>query len=220
MSTRRRGKIQKPLTTRGAATRARIVEAAAQLVGDRGVAGTSLDDIMAASETSKSQLYHYFADKDALVCAVVEQRAAAVVGFHESSLKTVRSLADLQRWRETVVRLNRSRRGVGGCPIGSLASELSDRSEGARHRLVESFQTWEGHFVAAFGTMVERGELSRTANLRGLAIAVLGALQGGLLLAQATRTSEPLELSLEMAMRHVASHRSTKSPRPLAKPSV
>jgi TetR/AcrR family transcriptional regulator, transcriptional repressor for nem operon len=208
MSTRRRGETRKPLTPRGAATRARIVEAAAQLVGDRGVAGTSLDDIMAASQTSKSQLYHYFADKDALICAVVEQRAAAVVGFHASSLKTVRSLADLRNWRDIVVKLNRSRGGVGGCPIGSLASELSDRSEAARHRLADSLHAWEAHFVAAFETMVERGELSETANLRGLAIAVMGALQGGLLLAQTTRTSEPLELSLDMAMSYVASYRS------------
>jgi TetR/AcrR family transcriptional regulator, transcriptional repressor for nem operon len=208
MSNRRRSETRKPLTPRGAATRARIVEAAAQLVGDRGVAGTSLDDIMAASETSKSQLYHYFADKDALICAVVEQRAAAVIGFHESSLKTVRSLEDLRNWRDIVVKLNRSRGGVGGCPIGSLASELSDRSEAARNRLADSLHAWETHFVAAFETMVERGELSETANLRGLAIAVMGALQGGLLLAQATRTSEPLELSLDMAMSYVASYQS------------
>ncbi len=55
------------LTARGAATRARIVAAAASLVYERGFAGTSLDDVMAATGTSKSQLYHYFADKDALI---------------------------------------------------------------------------------------------------------------------------------------------------------
>ena len=106
MRTKRQVVAQKPLTPRGAATRARIVEAAAQLVGDRGVAGTSLDDIMAASQTSKSQLYHYFADKDALVCAVVEAQAGKVIGFQESCLKNVRSLADLRKWRDAVVKLN------------------------------------------------------------------------------------------------------------------
>jgi AcrR family transcriptional regulator len=208
MNTRRRSERRKPLTTRGAATRRRIVEAAAKLVGDRGVAGTSLEDIMAASETSKSQLYHYFADKDALICAVVEQQAATVIGFHESSLKRVRSLTDLWKWRDLVVKLNRSRGGVGGCPIGSLASELSDRSEAARSRLADSLQAWEAHFVTAFEAIVEQGELSEATNLRGLAIAVLAALQGGLLLAQTTRKSEPLELSLDMAMSYVASYRS------------
>src|SRR5207244_5339703 len=48
------------ITPRGAATRARIVEAAADLVLARGVGGTSLDDIRAGTATSKSKLFHYF----------------------------------------------------------------------------------------------------------------------------------------------------------------
>ncbi|MGV7852690.1 TetR/AcrR family transcriptional regulator, partial [Mycobacterium kansasii] len=59
------------LTARGAATRARIVAAAASLVQEHGVAGTSLDDVMAVTATSKSQLYHYFANKDALIREVI-----------------------------------------------------------------------------------------------------------------------------------------------------
>ena len=58
-------------TKRGAATRARIIEGAAELMYERGVAGTPLDDIMAATGTSKSQLYHYFADKDDFIHAVI-----------------------------------------------------------------------------------------------------------------------------------------------------
>ncbi len=57
----------RPLTRRGAATRKRIVDAAANLTYAHGVDRTSLDDVMAESGVSKSQLYHYFADKDALV---------------------------------------------------------------------------------------------------------------------------------------------------------
>ena len=72
------------LTARGAATRARIVEAAADLIYAHGVEQTSLDDVMAASGVSKSQLYHYFTDKDALVLDVTDRarsrRAAAPSG--------------------------------------------------------------------------------------------------------------------------------------------
>lgn len=209
MKKKRNDPTQKPLTARGAITRARIVEGAAQLVGVRGVAGTSLDDIMAASQTSKSQLYHYFADKDALMCAVVEARADKVIDFQESCLKNVQSLADLRKWRDMVVKLNRTRGGVGGCPIGSLASELSDRSEAARALLAESFQIWESHLTVAFDAMVGRGELDAAVNRKALATAVMGALQGGLLLAQTMRSTKPLELSLDMALSHVERHATT-----------
>ena len=46
------------LTAKGEATRARIVEAAADLILARGVGSTSLDDIRAGTATSKSQLFH------------------------------------------------------------------------------------------------------------------------------------------------------------------
>ena len=48
------------LTAKGARTRARIVEEAAALIHERGVAGTTLEDVKAAAEVSGSQMYHYF----------------------------------------------------------------------------------------------------------------------------------------------------------------
>jgi TetR/AcrR family transcriptional repressor of nem operon len=62
------------MTEQGRATRERIVAAAAALIGEHGVSGTSLDDIRAATNSSKSQLYHYFGD-DSMVAAVEQQGA-------------------------------------------------------------------------------------------------------------------------------------------------
>ncbi len=59
-----------PITDQGRATRGRIVAAAAALIGERGAAGTSLDDVRAATASSKSQLYHYLGDKHGLVQAI------------------------------------------------------------------------------------------------------------------------------------------------------
>ena len=134
---------RRPTTPRGAATRARIVEAAADLVLARGAIGTSLEDIMEASSTSKSQLYHYFADKDALMRAVIECQTGRVMGFQAARLQGVDSLAGLRRWRDAIVRINKAAGGVGGCPLGSLASELADRSESARALLAHGFELWE-----------------------------------------------------------------------------
>src|SRR6266851_8268465 len=86
------------LTARGAATRARIVAAAASLVYERGFAGTSLDDVMAATGTSKSQLYHYFADKDALICEVIQAQLGRIIAAQEAGLHEVSSWEGLQRW--------------------------------------------------------------------------------------------------------------------------
>ena len=193
-------------TSRGAATRARIIEAAAQLVSVRGAAGTSLDDIMAASRTSKSQLYHYFADKDALLCAVVAAQADRVIASQASCLQEAGTLAGLRRWRDTIIQASRANGGIGGCPVGSLASELADRSEHAREILAGSFRNWQAHLAASLEAMQSRGELRPGSDPHDLAMAIVAALQGGLLLAQTTRTVRPLELALDMALDHASRH--------------
>lgn len=191
------------LTARGAATRARIVEAAANLVYIRGVGGTSLDDVLEASATSKSQLYHYFADKDALIREVITVQTGRVLAGQDPYLYQLDSLDGLRRWRDAMVEMNRASGGVGGCPVGSLASELADQSEPARELLVHSFQTWESYLVDGLQAMRDRGELASDADPRDLATAVMTALQGGLLLSQTTRTPRPLELALDMALKHI-----------------
>jgi len=55
------------LTHKGQRTRQRIIGAAAELIFERGVAQTTIEDVRAAADVSSSQLYHYFDDKPALV---------------------------------------------------------------------------------------------------------------------------------------------------------
>ena len=205
------------LTARGAATRARIVDAAAALVFTNGVSSTSLDAVLAASGTSKSQLYHYFDDKDDLVLAVIERQTEAVMGAQGTTLDDVDSIAGLRRWRDVVVGLQRRHGCVGGCPIGSLASELAD-SERPRDLLAAAFSRWEARFVKGLTAMRDRGELPADARPTDLATALMGALQGGLLLAQTTRSTRPLEVSLDLAIDHLATLAGSRSSRRRRRP--
>src|SRR5271169_5923948 len=193
------------LTSRGAAIRARIVEDAADLVFSRGVRATSLDDVMAASGVSKSQLYHYFADKDALVLEVIAKQTERVLDAQRPHLEALDSLPALKAWRDAFVRLNKATQ-CGGCPLGSLASELANDSEPARKRLADSFSMWRDRIENGLAKMQDRGELSASADPHDLALALLSAVEGGLLLAKTTHSSRPLEIALDMAIDHVARH--------------
>lgn len=195
------------LTARGAATRARIVAAAASLVYERGIAGTSLDDVMAATGTSKSQLYHYFADKDALICEVIKAQLGRIFAAQEAGLHEVSSWDGLQRWCDHWVTATRATDGAGGCPLGSLVGELADQSEPARRMLAQCFAEWQSYLSEGFQAMRDNGELAARADPAELALTVMSALQGGLLMAQATRSARPLELALNMALQHMAAYR-------------
>src|SRR5579863_5340761 len=195
----------RPLTARGAATRSRIVNAAADLFYEHGADRTSLDQVMAASGVSKSQLYHYFADKDALVLEVIARQTERVLDAQQPHLAAMDSLPALMAWRDAIVRLNRATGGKG-CPLGSLASELANESEPARKRLAGSFAMWRDHIEQGLARMRERGELAASADPQELALALLSAVQGGLLLAKTTHSNRPLEIALDMALDHVTRH--------------
>lgn len=150
-----------------AATRARIVEAAADLVQVHGVAEISLDAVLATSATSKSQPYHYFADKDALVLAVIDGQAQRVLDAQGQTLHELDSIEGLRRWRDTIVELERRVGCVGGCPVGSLAGEVAGVPT-VWQRLQAAFTRWTGHLVEGFEAMQARGELGPAAALATL----------------------------------------------------
>src|SRR2546430_73360 len=98
------------LTRKGVQTRQRIVAAAADLILQRGVAGTTLDDVRVEAGVSSSQIYHYFADKEALVRAVVDYRAQTVVGeIHEPMLAAIEGIDGLRSEERRVGKEGRSR---------------------------------------------------------------------------------------------------------------
>jgi AcrR family transcriptional regulator len=193
------------LTPKGQATRDRIVAAAARLMFERGVAGTSTGDVEAAAGVSTSQIYHYFGDKKALVRAVIAHQTDAVLGAQEPLLSRLDSMAALRSWRDLAVELQYDRRCEGGCPIGSLGSELAESDPDARKDIARGFARWEGAIRDGLHAMRDRGDLSRDADPDQLALATLAALQGGLLLAQVRRDTAPLAAALDAMLDHIES---------------
>lgn len=193
------------LTARGRATKARILEAADQLTYEKGVAQTTLEDVMTASGTSKSQLYQHFADKDVLVREVISLRASRVLERQAKRLERLDSLRGLELWRDALVERNALRNGAYGCELGSLAHELADQDEQARQALAAHFATWQGLLAAGIGRMQANGTLRPEADPDVLAAGLMAALQGGYLLAQTARDVEPMRIALDMAIAHVRS---------------
>lgn len=197
------------LTRRGAETRARIVDAAAELIFEQGVAGTTIEEVRDGAQVSNSQLYHYFADKPGLVRAVIERQAERAIGTQERF--DLSSLDGLREWRDFVVGHNRDTGGRGGCPVGSLGSELAETEPEARAVVAASFKRWEDSITAGLLRMHALGRLAPEADPRQLALALLAALEGGLLLAKIQRDPEPLEAALDAMLTLIATLSSTTS---------
>jgi AcrR family transcriptional regulator len=185
------------LTRRGRETRERIVAAAAELIFERGVAETTLEDIRAAAGVSGSQVYHYFEDKQALVRAVIDHQADAILATQGTYLDHLDTMAGLRAWRDLLVGHQRTLECRGGCPLGTLGAEIAEIDDVARMAVARGFGRWEARIRDGLRAMHARGDLPADANPDDLALATLAALQGGLLLAQVQRETRPLEVALD-----------------------
>jgi TetR/AcrR family transcriptional repressor of nem operon len=192
------------LTTKGRATRERIVAAASELMLWRGVARTTIEDIQDAAAISTSQMYHYFADKDDLVSAVIDFQTDQVLSLQQLGLDRIESIEDLRRWRDIMVGVVRKQGGAGGCPLGSMASELSECDPVARARLTRSFAQWENMISDGLASVAARGELAEGTDVNRIALAMLAAIQGGLLLSQVRRDTAPLEAAVDTMIEHLS----------------
>jgi AcrR family transcriptional regulator len=193
------------LTARGAKTRARIVAAAADLMYVRGVGATTLDDVLAASGVSKSQLYWHFAGKDPLVRAVIEHTGERVMERERNALGHVSTIRGLRRWRDALVQANALHHGAYGCPLGSLASEVTDHDDVARRALSQLFTEWQGLLASVLRRLQDGGSLPREASIDELATGLMGALQGGYMLARTMRDVTSMATSIDMALAHIES---------------
>ncbi len=171
---------------------------------EQGVASTSTGDILeAAGVTSPSQLYHYFGDKKTLVQAIIEYQTEQVLSFQRPLLSKLDSFEALEAWRDAVVRAQHARGFQGGCPLGSLAAELSDVDPQARTQLMRGYSQWQDAISAGLRDMIRRRELDDGADPEQLALALLTALQGGLLMTQARRDTVALEVVLDAVINRI-----------------
>jgi AcrR family transcriptional regulator len=188
------------LTAKGAATRQRIVDGAATLIRGSGPAATSLDDIMAATSTSKSQLFHYFPDgRDELFRAVARHEASQVIAAQQPYLSDLTSWRKWQAWRRAVI-AHYTELG-SRCPLGALTSQLGKSSPQTREIVSDLYDEWETLLRTGAQAMADRGELAPDVSAAQTARGILAAIQGGVVMLQSTGRVDYLDAGVKLALR-------------------
>jgi len=192
------------LTLKGQAMRDRIVESAANLIFQSGAKETSLDQVREAAGASKSQIYHYFSDKDALVRAVIDLQAQRILAAERAALRDVNTLADFKCWIEQVIQMGELYGCIGGCPLGSLANELAPYNDDQRDALMRHLDSWRAEIERALRRIAVNEVFGPELDPLGLSHAFLAAMQGGLMFAKLTQNAEMLRLSLRQIVEVLA----------------
>jgi len=190
------------MTRRGRASRERIVERAADLFAERGIAATSVDEVLAAAGAGKGQFYHYFRGRDELAAAAVGYRCARVVAGLTRALGEVSSLAGLEQALAGFID-GFEQGGMPGCPIGTLATEVAGRNEEARLQAAAGFDAWERLLADTLERMRQGGELRADAPPAVLATGLLASIEGGMVLSQARKDMTSLRVAVDAGLAHL-----------------
>ncbi|WP_433336181.1 TetR/AcrR family transcriptional regulator [Spirillospora sp. CA-294931] len=171
-------------------SRDRTVAAAERLFRARGVAGTGLREVVDAAGTARGGLGHHFpGGKEELVTEVV-QRTGARIAELLGALRDVRpppAPADVVRavvglWREELRRTDYAL----GCPLAACVVDGAVEHPGVRAAVAAALDSWEEPLAVLLDGA------PRTPG-RGVAVALLCALEGAVVIARARRDLTPLD---------------------------
>ena len=185
----------KAQSLRGASTRQKIVEAAAKLIQRQGVNGTSVDDVLGASGTGKSQFYHYFTSKEALVRELAGFLVDGLPSFREGAVPAADghlSLAAVEAWLDRIGQDLAAGVYACGCPVGNLAAEMATQHDELRQQLSGILSGWEAQLGGALAQLKAQGIFRQDVDPSVLATFVIASLEGAMLLSKTHARPEPL----------------------------
>jgi TetR/AcrR family transcriptional repressor of nem operon len=190
-------------SARGAETKERMIRAAADLFHKQGVRATSPDQVIEASQTGKSQFYHYFRNKEGLVHEVLQ--------FHLDAIRTgtapinyeIASWQDLEKWFIDQVAMQKSFRMTRGCPFGTIGNEITENDELIRQDLSLIFEVVRSKLAAFLIAEKARGTLAPDANADALADFCIATAQGAMLVGRIKRNGQLVETTVREALDHV-----------------
>lgn len=182
----------------GSATRERILAAAERLVIAKGLSATSVDEVIAASSSSKGAFFHHFASKQALAEALTERYVAADLALLEQGLEAAaaagedpvgRAIAFIRFFEDCASHITADvRSGLVGCLYTPILVEFGVAGEGSVAQIDKAAATWRESYAALLReALAARG--IRGVPVDAIADHVFVTFRGAFLLARATGDS-------------------------------
>lgn len=176
----------------------RILSAAQTLIELRGYSALGVAEICKAAGVPKGSFYYFFASKEDLALAVIDEHWAVQRGDWERILRSddppLQRLRRLFEATQAVQHAGQQSCGtVSGCLFGNLALEMSNQTEALRVRLQQIFGAQVDLVDEVVTEARERGEVT-VADTREAARSVVAQLEGQVLFAKLYNDTGRLDL--------------------------
>lgn len=179
-------------------TRQFIIEQAAPIFNSKGIAGTTIDDILAATKMAKGGIYGNFENKEAISIASVDflfgkmsARAYAVMSKEKTAIKKLFAFIDLRKNPlEPFIE--------GGCPILNFGVDADNTNPTVKKKVRAMIEGSMKAFINILKQGIANGELSDKLNPEEYCLKVLVMLEGATLVSRVTDSVKPMHTVIKM----------------------
>ncbi|MEQ8350992.1 MAG: TetR/AcrR family transcriptional regulator [Leptospiraceae bacterium] len=191
-------------------SRTRMIEGALDLFHRQGVNATSVDQILAASNTGKSQFSYYFKNKDGLILAVLQYLHELIRSGQTPTGYDINTWDEFDHWFQQYIDFQRSVDFQRSCPLGTIGTDIPEGKELLRQE-VQSFLEWSrGRLSRFFAERKAADEMVPGVDPDSLADFCISIMHGGMLLTKMKRSSDMFEHAAFEALNYIRSLRKTR----------
>jgi len=195
------------MESKGVNTKATIIAKSAELFNVYGYHGTSLSQIMEATQLKKGGIYNHFKNKDEIAVAAFDFAFAKVLNRFRSQLQPLTTSATKIEALCVVFREFVTDPVIpGGCPIVNTAIDATDSHPQLKARAKEAVKTLENYIRIKIEEGIKNGEFSPKSSADEAALHILTVLEGAIML---SRVNSELKY-LNDAQKHIRKYMSTE----------
>jgi TetR/AcrR family transcriptional regulator, transcriptional repressor for nem operon len=184
-------------------TKEKIIRVALDLFHENGINATSVDEILKASGTGKSQFYYYFKSKEGLISAVLDSFFEFIKSEDSPIDREIQSWEDLEVFLSFFVTMNKCFNKPRACPLGFIGVELNASQIELSEQVNEIFDYIKLALKKFFDKAKKNGDLKKNIDSASLADFCLAILQGGLMTSKIRRDIKPLKASIKHAFKYL-----------------
>jgi AcrR family transcriptional regulator len=192
--------------TKAEKTRNFIVEKTAPIFNMKGYAGTSLNDITAATGLTKGSIYGNFANKDEVALAAFDYNLNNVSSRIEAEMNRQASIKDkLLVYIDIYQKFIDGSVSEGGCPVLNTAIDADDTHPELRGRVLKAVLDWKNKIAKLVEAGIANKEINANHNPEQIALTIIAMVEGGIMISKLTSKTEYWNLIMGSLKKYVDS---------------
>ena len=174
-------------------TRQFIIEKAAPIINRKGMAGTSISDIMEATQLAKGCLYGNFVNKNEICLEAFNYLTMQHLNEREAFLSKYTSAKEKLFAYLDYFKVGKFREEYGGCPVLNFGTESDDTNPEIKERVHQVVQASQKYLENMLTMGITNGEFQPELNAGRVALKLYAMLEGTVLISRVSNDSKQMD---------------------------